>query len=470
MIEHMNPLDAVFLYAEDGINHMHIGSCAVFAGPPPTISELTKLIESKLPQLSRYRQRIRFVPGGVGHPVWVDAARFDLADHIRHTSLPAHATEQDLDNLMGRVMSHELDRRRPLWEAWIVEGLPRHRWALISKVHHCMVDGVSGTDLMTALLDSDPEAPGGPIEPRANTSEPSDVALVADAVIHFGSSAARELRQFWSLGLDPRNTARRALGISAGMRSLAGALTKRVTRVSVEGDIGPQRRWACGRCSLADAKTIGHALGGSVNDVVLTAISGAFRALLIERGEPVDDDLVLRSLVPVSVRAAGDHTANNQVAPILAELPVGIADPMRRFQAIRDQMVALKASHQVEAAGALFSALTIVPAPLVALLTRGSLMTMRRLPATATNTVTTNVPGPQFPLYACGREMIEYLPYVPLTEGIRVGVAIMSYNGRIAFGITADYDTVPDVNAMAMYIEREIAALRSLAKHRRAAS
>jgi diacylglycerol O-acyltransferase len=466
----MSPLDAVFLYAEDGVNHMHIGSCAVFAGPPPTISELTELIESKLPRLPRYRQRVRFVPGGVGHPVWVEAAHFDVADHVRHSSLPAHATEQDLDNLMGRVMSHELDRRRPLWEAWMIEGLPHRRWALISKVHHCMVDGVSGTDLMVVLLDPDPDAPRDPIEPRGGVAEPSDAALVADAVVHFGSTAARELRQLWSLGLDPRDTARRGVDISAGMRSLAGALTAPVKRVSVEGGIGPQRRWACGRCSLADAKTIGHALGGSVNDVVLTAISGAFRTLLVERGEPVDDDLVLRSLVPVSVRAAGDHTANNQVAPILAELPVGIADPLRRFEAIRDQMVALKASHQVDAGGALFSALTIVPAPLVALITRGSLMTMHKFPVTATNTVTTNVPGPQFPLYACGREMIEYLPYVPLAEGIRVGVAILSYNGRIAFGITGDYDTVPDINTMARCIQEEIIALRSLAKRRNFAS
>jgi len=346
----------------------------------------------------------------------------------------------------------------------MVEGLPHRRWAVISKVHHCMVDGVSGTDLMTVLLDAEPDAQRPSVAARSDVVEPSDAALVADAVVHFATTTAREARQLWSLGIDPFRTVRRARSISAGMRSLAAGLATPVKRVSVEGNIGPQRRWACGRCSLADAKTIRHALGGSVNDVVLAAITGAFRAFLTERGDLVDNDLVLRTLVPVSVRAAGDHNPNNQVAPLFANLPVGIADPLCRYQMIRDQMATLKASHQADAGDALFSALSILPARFVSLMTRGSLMTMRNGPTSATNTVTTNVPGPQFPLYACGREMVEYLPFVPLTEGIRIGIAIISYNGKLSFGITADYDTVPDVNSMAEHIEREIDVLRTLAE------
>jgi WS/DGAT/MGAT family acyltransferase len=237
-------------------------------------------------------------------------------------------------------------------------------------------------------------------------------------------------------------------------------------QVSIEGPIGPHRRWAPALCSLADAKAIRKALGGSVNDVVLTAISGGFRALLLQRGDVVEN-LVVRTLVPVSRRRPGDHTWNNQVSLILADLPVGIADPVERLQAVRAQMATLKESHQVNAGEAVVAAAEFLPPALLAFGAQATMAMMRRSPQRVLNTVTTNVPGPQYPLFALGREMIEYMPFVPLSQGVRIGVAILSYNGKLTFGITGDYDTAPDVRYMATQIETEMNVLRSRAGRRK---
>ena len=470
MTQSMSPLDAIFLHAEDGITHMHIGSCSIFAGPPPPIGEITALIESKLPLLTRYRQRVRFVPAGLGHPVWVDDPHFNLSFHIRHSALPSPGNEEALENLMGRLMSQELDRQRPLWEVWVIEGLPDDRWALITKVHHCMVDGVSGTDLLAVLLDPDRAATTAAIEPWTPEPEPSDLRLTIDAMARLALSPGRQLLAWQAAGLSPRQAWSRLGDVAAGLRSFGTRLMTPGQPVSVEGTIGPHRRWAVGRCTLDDVKTIRTAFGGSVNDVVLAVISGALRTVLIERGDPVDD-LVLRSLVPVSVRRADDHTWNNQVSLLIAELPVGIADPLVRLKAVHDQMLELKSSHQVAAGEAVIASAEFVPPVLLALGARAAMTMLRRSPQRTINTVTTNVPGPQFPLYALGREMLEYLPFVPLSEGVRIGVAILSYNGRLTFGITGDYDAAPDVHFMAEQIEAEVRALRERAEHhQRAAS
>lgn len=460
----MSPLDAIFLHAEDGITHMHIGSCSIFSGPSPSIDEITALIESKLPLLTKYRQKVRLIPGSWGHPVWVDDPHFNLSYHVRHSALPPPGDDQDLENLMGRLMSQELDRHRPLWEVWVIEGLPADRWALITKVHHCMVDGISGTDLMAVLLDRDRYATTGAIEPWSAAQEPSDLRLTIEAVTRLAFNPARQLIAWRSAGIHPRRAWSRLGEVAAGLRSFGTRLVEPVKPVSVEGAIGPHRRWAAGRCTLGDVKTIRTAFGGSVNDVVLAAVSGAFRTLLIERGDQVDDDLVLRSLVPVSVRHAEDHTWNNQVSLIVAELPIGVADPLERLAAVRQQMALLKSSHQVVAGEAIVAGAELVPPVLLALGARAVMTVLRKMPQRTVNTVTTNVPGPQFPLYALGREMLEYLPFVPLSEGVRIGVAILSYNGQLGFGVTGDYDTVPDVHFMADQIEAELCGLRELAR------
>ena len=304
-MDRMSPLDATFLHIEDGVNHMHIASCPRFEGPAPTYEALVDLFRGHLPLVPRYRQKVRFVPGGIGRPVWVDDPHFRIDFHIRHTALPPPGDDQDLRNLMGRLMSQQLDRNRPLWEVWMVEGLADGSWALISKVHHCMVDGISGTDLMALVLDASPQ--GSPTEPDDwhPAAEPSDAELVRDAI---GETL-----------VSPNEIARWARASLRGPRK-------------IEGTIGPHRRWTWARTTLADVKTIRTALGGTVNDVVLAAITKGFRELLLSRGDEIDN-AVVRTLVPVSVRAAGDRTANNQVSAMIAELPVGISDPIERLSA-----------------------------------------------------------------------------------------------------------------------------------------
>ena len=465
MHDRLSPLDALFLYTEDGTTHMHIGSCAIFEGPAPTLAELSMLIESKLPLIVRYRQRIRFVPAGLGHPVWVDDHAFDLGYHVRHSALPAPGGERELENLMGRLMSQELNREHPLWEAWLIEGLSGNRWALISKVHHCMVDGVAGTDLITVLLDADRSVTYQPPPPWRPAPAPSEAGLVVGAAAQLASSSSRQLANAWTALLNPRRSLDRATAVLSGFRAFAEHMLVPVKGVSVQGTIGSNRRWAAARGRLDEIASIRKAFGGSVNDVVLTAIAGAFRALLIGRGERVADDAVLHSLVPVSVRGKGDHSANNQVSLIIAALPIGVADPVERLAAVRNQMKMLKTSHEVDSGNAVVTSAELVPPAALALAARTIMTMLHTLPQRVINTVTTNVPGPQFPLYALGREMLEYLPYVPVSEGVRIGVAIMSYNGAVNFGVTGDYDTTPDVADMAHHIETELAALRKRARH-----
>jgi len=463
----MGPLDALFLHAEDGTTHMHIGSCAVFTGPPPTMDELAGLLASKLHLVPRFRQKVRFVPGGIGRPVWVDDAAFDLAFHLRHSAVPPPGDQHDLERLMGRLMSQELDRERPLWEIWLIEGLENGNWALISKVHHCMVDGVSGTDLMAVLMDPSADAPVGAPQPWTPQREPSDAALTIDALTELALTPAREMQAVLRSVRTPGRAVHRVGEVARGIRSFAGRLSTPRTPLSIEGAIGRHRRWSAGRSALADAKAIRTAFGGSVNDVVLAAITGSFRQLLIQRGDPVDGS-TLTSLVPVSIRSTDDHTLDNQVSMMIAELPIGIADPLERLDAVHAHLSELKASHQAAAGAALFQAANFLPPVLFALAARTAMRILRQQPQHTINTVTTNVPGPAYPLFALGREMLEYLPFVPLSEGVRFGVAILSYNGGISFGVTGDYDAAPEVESMAIGIETAFAELRDLADRKQA--
>ena len=322
---------------------------------------------------------------------------------------------------------------------------------------------MAGTDLMTVLLDTERSATCQAPPPWRPAPAPSDARLLLEAALQLASTSSRRLASAWGEVLNPRRSLASLTNVVAGFRSFAQATFVSVKGVSVQGSIGPNRRWAAARARLDDIASIRAAFGGSVNDVVLTAIAGAFRALLLDRGERVTDEAVLHSLVPVSVRDSGDHSANNQVSLIIAQLPIGIADPIERLAAVHNQMKMLKSSHEIESGHAVVTAAELVPPAALALAARTIMTVLHTLPQRVINTVTTNVPGPQFPLYALGREMLEYLPYVPVSEGLRIGVAIMSYNGAVNFGITGDYDTAPDVNAMARHIESELAALHTSA-------
>jgi diacylglycerol O-acyltransferase len=452
-MDRMSPLDASFLHIEDDNNHMHIASVAVFEGPAPECSEVQQMVESKLPLVPRYRQRVKFVPLDLGRPVWVDDPHFNIGYHVRATALPHPGGDEQLRNLVGRVMSQPLDRAKPLWEMWVVEGLEDGHWALLSKTHHCMVDGVSGTDLLTVVLDR--EAAPVREEPAEYepVPEPGTVRLVAEAVRDRVGNPYEQYRTV-------RAATRQSRDVVRGARSLA-SLVRSTPRSTLNGPIGPHRRWAWARSTLADVKTVRAGLGGTVNDVVLAAITRGFRDLLMGRGESVDR--VVRTLVPVSVRAEAERgTYNNKVSAMFAELPVGIEDGAERLEAIKAQMGGLKESKQAVAGEVLTSLTGFAPPELLALGGR----VFARLPQRNVNTVTTNVPGPQFPLYAAGRRMLEAFPYVPLVGSVRIGVAIFSYNGLINFGVTGDFDTAPDIQALCDGIEEGMAELVKLAEAR----
>jgi WS/DGAT/MGAT family acyltransferase len=452
--DRLSPLDASFLHVEDDVSHMHIGSVAVFEGPQPPFADFVGMIESKLDLVPRYRQLVRFVPFELGRPVWVDDEHFNLEFHLRHTALPAPGGETELRKLVGRVMSQRLDRARPLWEIWVVEGLEDARWAMVAKTHHALVDGVSGTDLLAVILDLSPEAER-PSHPSSWSPRPapSGFDLIVDALENVVRSPYEQMRAFRAQTRMLRRLVTYATEVAGGLVALGG-LVRPTPLSTLNGPLGPHRRYAWASTSVEDIKRVRRALGGTFNDVVLASTTNGFRELLLSRGEDVER--VVRSLVPVSVRprdasgkAIGDGTFENKVSAMFAELPVEIDDPVLRLQMITEQMKDLKDSKQAVAGEALTSMSGFAPPMLLALGMRLATRAGQR----NVNTVTTNVPGPQFPLYAAGRRMLRAFPYVPLAGQVRFGVAIFSYDGEVNFGITGDYDTTEDIDVLAGGIE-----------------
>lgn len=444
----MSVQDAAFLHIENGNNPMHIGSVAVLEGPAPAYGDLVRLIAAKLPLVPRYRQKVRFAPAGVGRPVWVDDPHFQILYHIRHTAVPPPGGRDELRNLAGRVFAQILDRGKPLWELWMVEGLQGGRWAVISKVHHCMVDGVSATDLLTVMFDATDAAQVQP-QPVEWTPEPEPgtFALAAHAVVRTVADPLGRLRNF-SGGLRITAGPRTRLAEGAVLLHSLAEWSKR-SATSLNGPIGPHRRWSWAEASLDDVKIVRDGLGGTVNDVVLAAITAGFRSLLLNRGEDVANRVV-RTLVPVSVRGDSERGVyNNRVSGIFPGLPVAIADPGDRLNAISAQLSMLKESKQAVAGDALVKLAGFAPPMLLSLGARLA----ARTPQRALQTVTTNVPGPQYPLYVVGRRMVYSYPYVPIMGSVRISIAIFSYCGRLFFGITGDYDTVPDIDVLRDGIE-----------------
>jgi diacylglycerol O-acyltransferase / wax synthase len=460
--ERMSPLDASFLHMEDSVSHMHIGSVAIFDGPAPPHSDLVAMVRGKLPLVPRYRQVVQFVPLALGRPLWVDDPHFNLDYHLRHTALPQPGGEDELRRLVGRVMSQQLDRSKPLWEMWMAEGLEDGRWALLTKAHHCMVDGVSGTDLFAVMMDSSPE-PSEPVPDNWQPQpSPSSAELVVQAVTDMARSPYEQVRAVRAGLRVPRQTIGQVREVMKGFASSAG-IVRPTAPSGLNGPIGPHRRYAWASTTVDDIKRVRKTLGGSFNDVVLAAITSGFRELLLSRGESVDR--VVRTLVPVSVRprdasgrAVGDGTFENKVAAMFAELPVSVADPVERLNAISAQMAKLKESNQALAAEALTAMSGFAPPVLLALGTRiASRAAQRNL-----NTVTTNVPGPQIPLFAAGRRMRKVFPYVPLAGQVRISVAIFSYDGHVTFGVTGDYDGAPDIDVLCTAIEGGMTELLAL--------
>jgi WS/DGAT/MGAT family acyltransferase len=459
-MDRLNPLDASFVDAEDADPHtsMAIASIAVFEGPAPSHEEVLAHLASRLPLVPRYRHKLRTVPLRLGRPVWVEDPDFDLRYHVRRTALPAPGGDRQLAELMAQVMSQRLDRDHPLWEYWLVEGLAEDRWALISKVHHCMVDGVSGTDLYRVIFDSSPEPSPEPspstADDRPVSAEPSAVTLAAQAALDAVVLPAQEALALSGAAADPAGAARQAADMARAIAKLAPA-ARPATQSSLSGHIGRQRRYTWARASLDDVKTIKRQLGGTVNDVVLAAISGGFRMLLLARGEQPEPHMV-RSLIPVSLRAPGEENIyENQVSAVLADLPVHIADPVERLAAVQAELQTLKTAKEATVGEALTSLGRYTPFPFASWWVRLAF----GLPQRDIVTVTTNVPGPRQPLYGMGRQILEIIPYVPIATTLRTGIAIFTYRDNVTFGITGDFAANPDLDVLAHGIEHGISEL-----------
>lgn len=452
----MSALDAEFLHLEEDRTPYQIAGVSVFEGPSPGLAALKGLLAGKLPLLPRYRQRVRTVPLELGRPVWVDDPDFDLDHHVSALDLPPPGDDHALAELVAARLSERLDRDRPLWRAGLVEGLPGGRWAVLSEVHHCMVDGVAGMGLLAALLDLEADTPVPEPAPWEPEPEPSGARRVLDAWWGLAADTGRLLGQVPGALARPGDTARTVLGAGAGLVTFASHLG-RTPELSIEGAVGAGRVWAPVTVELDDVRTVRGTFDGTVNDVVLTLVAGGHRALLRSRGED-PDTAVLRTGVPVSTRT-GSGASDNEVSAMLYELPVAVADPVERLRTVHEDMTALKGSHMAEAGEVVTTLGLLAPPMVVGPASRLAAHLNERVPQRSVNTVTTNVPGPQVPLYCLGRRMVEQLPYVPITHGVRVGVAIVSYDGRLSFGVTGDRDTAADVGVLAAAVRDELAAL-----------
>ncbi len=440
-MEVMSPLDSAFLRMETADTSLHIASLAIFEGPAPTYDDLFDLIARKLVDLPRYSQRVREVPLWLGRPVWTSDPNLNLHYHLRHTVLPRPGGDDELRTLMARLMSTQLDRSRPLWEEWLIEGLEGGRWALVGKVHHCMVDGVAGTDILSKLLDTEPAPKRDPFIGQPipyESSEPSTLRLLSSALTTLPHRPVQGIRTVAAAAAHPARTLESASLLARGALSWT-RLAKPAESSSLTGPLGRARAWDFTRTTFDDIKTVRAAYGGTFNDVVVSAITRGFRDLLIERGERPGAHAV-RTLIPVSVRGGTEGVAN-EVSAMIAELPVDAADPVARYQAVCAQLSQLKESGEIQL-GELIADAGGWTSPL--LLSIG-LKSVFRLPHRHLVTVATNVPGPRTPLYAAGRRLLELYPYVPIADRIRIGVAMTSYNRVLTFGITADAASTPDL-------------------------
>ena len=463
-MDRMSPQDSAFLDSEDEnpATSFHIGCIAILDGPAPSYETVVAAFAAKLPLVPRYRQKVRFLPFDLGPPVWVDDPGFDIGNHVRHTALPAPGDDEQLRTLVGRLMSRRLDRRRPLWENFVVEGLAGGRWALVLKTHHCMVDGVSGSTLLDTFLD-DAAAPPVPHPHPGDTwqapPEPTTLALSAAALWTLALNPVHQVRTLGRALLNPRRLVTRVLDTSRGLVTMAWAILP-ADASSLFGRNGPDRRFATARGSMADTSAIRHAFDGTVNDVFLAAISGGFRALLEHRGEPPGPHTV-RTMVPVSVRAPSErHLYENRVSVLLADLPVHLEDPVERLAAVHAEMVALKESKEAEAGEAMTSLAKHEPFPLIAT----GLRSIAHVPHRSIVTVATNVAGPRHRLYMLGRPVVEVIPYCPIANKVRIAVAIFTYNGQVGFGITGDHASTADLGVLARGIEDGMSALLARAR------
>ena len=459
--DRLTALDSTFLHLEDhGDAHMHVASVMIFEGTPPTHRELVDHVQSRLHLVPRYRQRLAFVPLGQGRPVWTDDPHFNPYYHIRHTALPRPGDDEALKRLAGRLFSQRLDRSKPLWEIWMVERLSGDRFALLAKTHHALVDGVSGMDITAVLFDASPDPAGTPPPADAWTPRPlpSESRLLAEALLERATVPGEMRRGVRALLRTPRKLAGEAAdNVKALASSAMAGLRSPAPPSPFNVDIGPHRRYTWVDGDVAQFKAIKQELGGTLNDVVLTSVSLALGEYLRGQGQDTTG-LVLKAMVPVSVRAEAEQGAlGNRVAAMWAPLPVGIEDPREAFAEVHTAMEHLKRSGQAVAAQALTGLAGFAPPTILSQAAR--LQARQRY----FNLVVTNVPGPQYPLYLLGRRLLALYPVVPLAKRQALGIAIVSYDGRLGYGLLADFDALPGVELIARSLEQSIQSLAEAA-------
>jgi WS/DGAT/MGAT family acyltransferase len=456
--DRLSGLDASFLSLERNGAHMHVGSVLVFEGAAPSYDEFAARLEQRLHLVPRYRQKLAWPPYGQGRPVWTDDPYFNARYHVRHAGLPAPGGEDELRRLAGRVFAQGLDRSKPLWELWLVDRVGDDAFALISKTHHALVDGISGVDISTVLFDLEPDPPEpDPAPPWTPRPEPSSGALLAGALAERAAGPVEAARGLLEAARRPEQAVAESASAVGGLAAVAAASLAGAPPSPLNVRIGPHRRFAWVEAELSQFKAIKSALGGTVNDVILAVVAGTLRAFLSRRGRDTDG-LELKAMVPVSVRADTERGAlGNRVAAMYAPLPVHAADPLERFRIVHEAMAGLKESGQAVGAEVI-TRLAGFAAPTV-LNQAARLQSRQRL----FNLTVTNVPGPQFPLFLQGRRLRSFFPQVPLALNTALGIAIMSYDGKVGFGLLGDYDALPELDDMAGDLRDEIAALAAAA-------
>jgi diacylglycerol O-acyltransferase / wax synthase len=463
--DRLSAVDASFLHQEKEASHMHVGALVVFEGPVPPREDFRAHLESRLRLVPRYRQKLAVPRFEMGRPFWVDDPSFNLDYHVRQTALPKPGSEEQLRLLVGRIFSQRLDRSKPLWELWVVQGLEDGRFALISKTHHALVDGVAGVDIATVLFDLSP-VPGELPEDDdwMAEPEPSSVDLVAEGVKGLLRTPFELAGHALGAAQHPRRTAERVREGAEGLGEVVWAGLNPAPDVPLNVEIGPHRRVWWVESRLDHFKEIKNALGGTVNDAVLAVVAGALGSWLRDRGVRTEG-LELRALVPVSIRSDRERgELGNRIAAMRGPLPVYVTDPAERLATVRASMGSLKESKQALGAEVIAGLQDFAPPTLLAQASRVNFST--RL----FNLIVTNVPGPQFPLYLLGREMERIVPIAFLPENHALAIAIMSYNGKVDFGLLADYDAMPDLEELGGYLEQSLAELLKTARKRSASA
>jgi len=457
--ERLSALDATFLDVESKSAPMHVGAALIFDAKPLTlehggldIERLTRYTKAALDSIPRYRQRVEWIPG-YGHPVWVDDERFNMHFHLRHTRLPLPGDERSLKRLVGRLFSQHLDRSRPLWEFWVVEGVENDRFALIIKVHHCMVDGIAGVELLQALLTISPDAPERDPQEWKPRPGPSRTQLLVGETNH-RIDGLRKLSHFL-----PR-VRQNFQGLSSLLRS---GMKPAPRTIFTEHDISPYRRFDWVRFALDEVKAVKNALGGTINDAVVATVTGAVRRFLLRRGSDVDSMEGFRTALPVNIRKAGGSTVGNQVALLLADLPVSEPDPIERLRKVIHVTTELKKeSNQTGGAELIEEVADLTTKRIV------SELYLVAMKLRTYNLIITNVPGPPFPLYLLSSPMKAIYPMVPLMQNQNLGIALFSYAGGLHFGLNADWESFPDVHEFVEDLEASFAEYKQLAAARSA--